>query len=305
MERLAGMALHGRMDIDTTSTSALAVSSTDTAPILVVGGTGKTGRRVAERLAAQGRPVRACSRSTTPRFDWGDSSTWAAALDGASAAYVTYYPDLSFPGAAEALAAFSAAAVASGVRRLVLLSGRGEEAAEPAERAVQSSGAEWTVLRASWFAQNFSEHFLADPVREGVIALPAGDVAEPFIDVEDVAEIAVAALTTDDHVGVVHELTGPRLLTFHDAAAEISAALGRTVVYVPVSFSEYAGAAAAAGVPREEIGPLTELFSRVLDGHNAFVTDDVERALGRPACDFADYARRAAASGTWDVAVAR
>jgi uncharacterized protein YbjT (DUF2867 family) len=296
MERLDDPAFTGDMD-DTTNP--------EPTPILVIGGTGKTGRRVAERLAARGRAVRVGSRSGAPPFVWEDPATWPAALAGVDAAYVTYYPDLSFPGAADALTAFSAAAVGAGVRRLVLLSGRGEEAAEPAERAVQSSGAEWTVLRASWFAQNFSEHFLAEPVREGVVALPAGDVAEPFVDVEDIADVAVAALLTDDHVGVVHELTGPRLLTFDDATAEISKALGRSVSYLPVSADDYAEAAAAAGVPVEEIEPLTELFARVLDGHNAYVTDGVERALGRPARDFADYARRAAVEGAWDVEVAR
>jgi uncharacterized protein YbjT (DUF2867 family) len=309
MDRLAVVAFTRCMN-DTTNTPTNPTANPIANPIanemtLVLGGTGKTGRRVAERLLALGRPVRIGSRSGRPPFVWEDAGTWAAALSGISAAYVSYYPDLSFPGAADTIGAFAEAAVASGVRRLVLLSGRGEEDAEPAERAVQASGAEWTVLRGAWFSQNFSEHFLADPVREGVVVLPAGDVAEPFLDAEDVADVAVAALTTDAHIGIVYELTGQRLLTFHDATAEISRALGREVRYVPVPTSEYESAALAAGVPAEEVEPLIELFERVLDGHNAFVTDGVERALGRPPRDFAEYAARTAASGAWNVAVAR
>jgi uncharacterized protein YbjT (DUF2867 family) len=267
---------------------------------LVLGGTGKTGRRVAERLVAQGRPVRIGSRSGRPPFAWDRPDDWPAVLDGVEAAYISYYPDLSFPGAADAVGAFAEAAVARGVRRLVLLSGRGEEDAEHAERAVQRSGAEWTVVRAAFFSQNFSEHFLLDPVREGFIALPAGDVSEPFVDVDDVADVAVAALAGDAHVGIVHELTGGRLLSFADAAAEISRALGRDVRYLAVSGEEYVSAAIAAGVPPEEVEPLTDLFARIFDGHNSFVTDGVERALGRPPRDFADYARRAAATGVWN-----
>ena len=168
---------------------------------------------------------------------------------GVDSAYISYYPDVSFPGAAERVGAFAKTAVTSGARRLVLLSGRGEPDAEPSEQAVRDSGAEWTILRSSWFAQNFSEHFLLEPVLEGVIALPAADIAEPFIDVTDVADVAVAALTRDGHAGKVYELTGPRLLTFAAVAAELARATGRDVRYVPITSAEYAEAAARAGRP--------------------------------------------------------
>ncbi len=275
--------------------------TTTTAPILVLGGTGKTGRRVAARLRARGLPVRIGSRSGSPRFDWNDPATWDDALRGAGAAYVVYYPDLAFPGAADTLGGLAAAAAAHGVRRLVLLSGRGEEEAVVSEKAVQAAFPDATVIRASWFAQNFSEHFLLGPVLDGVIALPAGDVPEPFVDAEDIADVAVAALTGDGHAGATYELTGPRSLTFAEAAAEIGRAAGRPVVYVPVTAGEYREAALAAGVPAEEVEPLTELFTRVLDGRNAVATGDVERVLGRPARDFADYAAAAAATGVWRV----
>jgi uncharacterized protein YbjT (DUF2867 family) len=273
--------------------------------VLVVGGTGKTGRRVADRLARLGHQVRIGSRSATPPFDWDDPGTWAAAVDGIDAAYVSYYPDVSFPGAAPAVRAFARLAADAGVRRLVLLSGRGEPEAEPAEDGVRDSGAEWTVLRCALFTQNFSEHFLLEPVLDGVIALPAGAVTEPFVDVEDVADVAVAALTAAGHHGRTYELTGPQLLGFADVAAELSAATGRDIVYHPVTPAEYGAAAVAAGVPAAEIAPLTDLFTRIFDGHNAHLTPDIQAVLGRPAGRFADYARRTAPTGIWQPRVAQ
>jgi uncharacterized protein YbjT (DUF2867 family) len=268
---------------------------------LVIGGTGKTGRRVAERLTAKGLPHRVGSRAGTPRFEWNDESSWLPALEGMTAAYVVYYHDLAFPGAAETIAQFSDVAVHNGVRRLVLLSGRGEEEARVSERALQSSGAEWTILQSTWLSQNFSEHFLYQPVLDGVIALPAGEVAEPFVDAEDVADVAVASLTDNRHIGQLYELTGPRLLTFADAARDIAEATGRNIRYVPVTAEEYKTAAVAAGVPAEEIEPLTDLFATVLDGRNAHLADGAQRALGRPPRDFRDYARTTAASGVWNI----
>jgi len=285
-------------------TQSMNTASTPTHTTLVIGGTGKTGRRVVERLAAQGLPHRVGSRAGTPPFEWNDESTWHRALEGMTAAYVVYYPDLAFPGAAATVATFFEVAVRNGVRRLVLLSGRGEEEAQASERALQSSGADWTILQSTWLSQNFSEHFLYEPVLEGVIALPAGDVAEPFVDAEDVADIAVAALGDDRHIGQVYELTGPRLLTFADAAHDIAEATGRDINYISVTAEEYKAAAAAAGVPAEEVEPLTDLFTTVLDGRNARLTDGVRRALGRQPRDFRDYARATAASGTWNVATA-
>src|SRR5215207_6874457 len=202
---------------------------------LVLGGTGKTGRRIVERLTARGLPTRVGSRAGEPPFDWDDGDTWAPALDGAGQAYVSYFPDLAIPGAAETVAAFADLALARGVRRLALLSGRGEEEAERAERLFQATGADWTILRATWFSQNFSESYMLDAVLEGAVALPAHDVREPFVDAGDIADVAVAALTEDGHAGQLYELTGPRLLTFAEAVGEIAAATGRDVRFVPVS----------------------------------------------------------------------
>ena len=270
-----------------------------TATTLVIGGTGTSGRRVAERLARLGVEVRIGSRRGEPRFDWADETTWGPALRGADTAYVTYHPDIGSPAAAGAIGGLARLAVEGGTRRLVLLSGRGSAPAREAERALANSGAEWTVVRSSWFAQNFDEGFLGDAVRSGKLAFPAGAVQEPFVSADDIADIAVAALTGDRHLGQVYEVTGPRLLTFGDAAAEISRAAGIAVQYVPISFDEFAAALTASGVSEPAAAGIVEVFQTVLDGRNAMLTDDVTRALGRAPTDFADYAHAAATAGAW------
>lgn len=267
--------------------------------ILVLGGTGKTGRRIVERLQGSEVPVRIGSRSARQPFDWADRSTWAPVLRDVGAVYVSYYPDLAAPGAPETVGAFTELAVASGVSRLVLLSGRGEDDAQASEKVVQSSGAEWTILRSSWFSQNFSEDYLLEPVLGGEVVLPVGDVPEPFVDADDLADVAVAALTEDGHSGQIYELTGPRLLTFAEAVAEISAATRRSIGFVQVSPEDYANALAGVGVPPEVVQLLTYLFTTVLDGRNAHLGDGVQRALGRAPRDFAEYAAGTAATGVW------
>jgi uncharacterized protein YbjT (DUF2867 family) len=272
-------------------------------PTLVLGGTGKTGRRVVQRLQAAGRPVRVGTPSATPPFDWDDQSTWAPALEGVGSVYVTYYPDVAIPGAAAAIGAFAELAVATGVRRLVLLSGRGEQGARRSEQALQQSGADWTIVRSAFMAQNFNESFFLEPVRAGEVAFLADPgLAEPFIDADDIADVAVAALTGDEHVGQLYEVTGPRLLGWAQAVAEIAAAAGRPIRYVPVSLEEYAALLVENQVPADDVKMLTGVFSEiagVLDGRNAYLSDGVQRALGRPPRDFADFVRDAAATGVW------
>ncbi|MFI9506377.1 NmrA family transcriptional regulator [Nocardia sp. NPDC052566] len=261
--------------------------------VLVVGGTGKTGSRVAQRLRARGVPVRAGSRAAEPPFDWGNTATWGAALAGATAAYITFQPDLAVPGAPLAVRALGDAAVAAGVRRLVLLSGRGEEEAQAAEKLLAETGADLTVVRSSFFAQNFSEGHFAAEIAAGQLVLPVGEVREPFIDVDDIAELVVAALTEDRHAGQIYEVTGSRLLTFAEAVGEIAAATGRRIDYIQVSPEDYAAAARAQGLPDELVDFLIYLFTTVLDGRNAHVGDGIDRGLGRPPRDFADYVRGA------------
>jgi uncharacterized protein YbjT (DUF2867 family) len=249
-----------------------------TAPVLVLGGTGKSGRRVAERLSARGAPIRIGSRVGEPPFDWEDRATWAGALCGVGSVYVSYHSDLASPGAADTVGALSELAVANGVRRLVLLSRRGVPEAERAENAVRASGAEVTILRSSRLSQSFSEGCLREPVLRGEVAVPLGEVPEPFVDANDIADVAVAALTQEHHGGELYELTGPRLLTYAEALGEIAEVLGREIRSLPV---------AAADRP-------TAL---------AHLTDGVERALGRQPLDFADFTRRTAAIGAWNAPV--
>jgi len=270
-----------------------------TRPVLVLGATGKTGRRVAAGLEARGVPVRRGSRSGRPPFDWNDQQSWDASLDRVRAVYVSYAPDLAFPGATDAVRALVDHAEGQGVEQLVLLSGRGEAEAQACERIVQESRCASTIVRASWFDQNFSEGAFADMVRGGCIELPADDVPEPFVDVDDLSEVAVEALTRDGHDGEVYEVTGPRALTFDQVAAELSEASGRTVAFNRIPHDAFVDGAARAGAPKEVVWMLDYLFSTVLDGRNATPTDGVERALGRPPRAFADFARDAAATGVW------
>lgn len=285
---------------ENTSTAQATETATETRPlILVLGASGKTGRRVAERLEAAGANVRRGSRAASPAFDWEDPATWPGALAGVDSVYVSFFPDLAVPGAPEAIAAFTAQAEAAGVRRLVLLSGRGEVEAQRSEEAVAASQLEWTVVRASWFAQNFSEGAFLDPVLSGEVTLPVGDVGEPFVDADDIADVAVAALLEGGHHGQVYEVTGPRLLTFAEAVDTISRASGRDLAFVPIPLDAFTSFLTEAGEPKEVIDILAYLFTEVLDGRNAHVADGVQRALGRPPRDFADYARTAAENGAW------
>jgi uncharacterized protein YbjT (DUF2867 family) len=212
---------------------------------LILGGTSKTGRRIAGRLRASGCLVRVGSRSGEPPFDWEERSTSEPALRDVTAAYVSFFPDLAVAGAPEAVAELADSAIASGTRRLVLPSGRGEEEAQRAEQALQASGATSTI---SWFIQNFSERFLRDSIVLGQVSLPVGDVPEPFVDAEDIADVAAAALTEDGHGCEVYELTG--LMTFAQAVGEIVEAIERPVPFTEVSIDEYARALRGEGCQR-------------------------------------------------------
>lgn len=267
---------------------------------LVIGANGKTGRRVAERLREKGVSVRSVSRSTEVPFDWANQSTWAAALDGIDSAYVSYQPDLALPGAVDAIRAFLLAAKKADVKHVVLLSGRGEEEAEIAEKVLQDSGLDWTVLRASWFMQNFSENYMRDELLSGSLTLPVGPMKEPFIDVDDIADVAVAALTETRHRNKLYELTGPELFSFSDAISDIARATDKDLSFNPVSYADYEAALREQALPEDVITLLRYLFVELFDGRNATVAHGVEEALGRKPRRFADFARKAAIEGTWE-----
>lgn len=267
--------------------------------ILVVGGTGKTGRRVAERLAEAGVEVRAVSRGSDPRFDWEDEATWRAAVQGMDAAYITYAPDIALPGGVDRVTRFIAIARKAGVDRLVLLTGRGEDEAERAEQALQASGAAWTVVRASWFAQNFDEGLFVDEIRAGRLHFPRLDTPEPFVDGEDIAEVVTAALLDDRHIGKLYELTGPEALTFRQAIATIAQASGRPVEALDISIPDYLAALQSSGVAPEWVQLLELLTTEVLDGRNVPPTQGVVEALGQAPRTFEAYAARVARTGVW------
>lgn len=268
-------------------------------PYLIVGGTGRVGRRLVQQLNDRGLPVRVTSRSGTVPFDWHDDTTWDHQLQGVQRAFVAFHPDIAAEGSADLLGRFAERADACGVRRVVLLSGRGEAAAREVEARVASRVRECTVLRSAFFMQDFSEHFLLDAVRAGFIVMPAGDTAEPFIDIDDLAAVAAQALIRDDLIGQTLELTGPELLTFAEAAGILSTVTGSSIGYQPCSVADFAAGAEADGMPALEARTLAEVFGQVLDGRNAHLTDDLGGVLGQPPRRFADFARAAMATGVW------
>lgn len=268
-------------------------------PVLIIGGAGKTGSRVNALLNSRGIATRPVSRSTTPAFDWTRPDTWSAALSGVRSAYVTFQPDLAVEGSEQAIARLSEIARQRRLERVVLLSGRGEPGAQRAEVALQASGVPWTIVRASWFNQNFSEGYLRDSVLAGEIALPAGPVPEPFVDADDIADVAFAALTDSRHANKLYEVTGPRALTFAEAVGEIAAALDRPIRYVQISPDDFV-VSMRAYASEDIVRLMHELFTVVLDGRNVSVMHGVRDALGRAPRDFSDYVRRTAASGVWN-----
>ncbi|KQS71223.1 SDR family oxidoreductase [Modestobacter sp. Leaf380] len=271
--------------------------------VLLTGGTGTTGRRVDARLRARGATTRVASRAGDPAFSWQDRSTWSHLVEGATAAYLCFSPDLAVPGAADTVAEFARCATAHGVPRLVLLSGRGEPGAQRGEQLVRAAaedgGASWTVVRAAWFAQDFAESFLVDQVRSGVVRLPVDDVREPFVDVDDVADVVAAALLDPGHDREVYEVTGPRALTFGEALAHVAAAAGRPLRLETLTRAEHLRGLQEAGVGDDVSWLMDHLFTEVLDGRNTHLADGVVRALGRPPRDFTAHLPAAAATGCW------
>jgi uncharacterized protein YbjT (DUF2867 family) len=271
---------------------------------LVIGGTGKTGRKVVEGLRQQPQNVRLGTRSNDPAFDWQDPATWPNALEGIDKMYIVYYPDLAVPGAYEAISGLMAEAKKAGVKKAVLLSGKGEKEAERCEQVVANSGLDYTLVRASWFNQNFSESFLLEPILAGHVALPMPDAKIPFVDTGDIAEVVVKVLMDDAHNGKTYEITGPEKLTFEEVVEEIAAGTGRTLNFQAVSMEEYNSIMESAGLPPDYIWLFDYLFREVLGNEeNQVVTNDVEKVLERKATSFKEYVKRTAQTGVWNQTV--
>jgi len=268
-------------------------------PILIIGKNGKSGARVNQLLQTLGYATRPVSRSTSPTFDWENPATWASAIKGTRSAYVTYQPDLAVPHAEAAIKEFVRVSRENGLEHIVLLSGRGEEGAQRAEKILQKSGISWNIVRCSWFSQNFSESFMLEGILAGELVLPAADTVEPFVDADDIADVVVAALTQPGHRNRLYELTGPRALNFAQCIKEISDALGRPVQYTTVPVDDYINALREQGVPEDLQWLLRELFTVVFDGRNSNVMSGVEEALGRPPTDFKTYVQKTISSGAW------
>lgn len=272
-----------------------------TTKILVLGANGKTGRRVLERLENNADvEVRAGSRSAAIPFDWEKPETWQAALKDIDSVYISYQPDLAIPSATTAIQLFSGLATQMGVTKMVLLSGRGEKEAQVCEEIVKTNATNWTIVRASWFNQNFSESFFLDPILAGFVALPRAEALEPFTDADDIADVIVTSLLDDKHNGQTYELTGPRLLTFKEVIAEIAKATDREIAFQSLTVEEYIQMLREYQVPEDHIWLVNYLFEQVLDGRNSSVTSDIEKVLGRKAKDFSAYALETAKTGVWN-----
>ena len=270
--------------------------------ILVIGGTGKTGKRIVNLLNQLGHNVRVGSRSGSPAFDWHDPDGWAEAVEGMEAIYITYQPDLAVPGALEAIETLVKVAKRADVNKLVLLSGKGEREAQLCEQVVIHSGLDHTIVRANWFNQNFSENFLLEGILSGTVALPFAEMKIPFVDAGDIAEVAVKALTEDTHNGKIYELTGAESLTFEEAVQVISDTIKRPITFTGVSIAEYVAALKVANLPGDFIWLIEYLFTEVLGNpSNSEITNDIENVLQRQPVSFKEYAEKAALTGVWNV----
>ncbi len=269
--------------------------------ILILGGKGKTGSRVVERLLNLGHTnIRIGSRKETPAFDWENQHTWLDVIKGMEIVYITFQPDLAIPTALETIKRFTTFATQNGITKMVLLSGRGEKEAQLCEEVVKNTAKKWTIVRASWFNQNFSESVFLNPILAGNVALPRAEALEPFTDANDIADVVVKTILDDNHNGQIYELTGPRLLTIPQAIAEIAEACGRNIQFQPLTLEENVQLLKSFQLPDDYIWLVNYLFAEVLDGRNAKVTSDIEKVLGRKATDFTEYAKLTAASGIWN-----
>ena len=268
--------------------------------ILVLGANGKTGSRVIERLQKVNEvAIRIGSRNAAQPFDWENPETWSAVLHDIDSVYITFQPDLAVPAAAEIIQKFATLATNLGVQKMVLLSGRGEKEAQLCEEIIKNTAKNWTIVRASWFNQNFSESFFLEPILAGFVALPRAEALEPFTDANDIADVVVECLL-HDHNNQTYELTGPKLLTFPEAIAEIAKATHKEIQFQAVTLEEYKQMLREYQIPEDHIWLVNYLFEQVLDGRNSHITNDIEKVLGRKPTDFETYAKETAKTGIWN-----
>ncbi|KJD36252.1 NmrA family transcriptional regulator [Tamlana sedimentorum] len=268
--------------------------------ILVLGATGKTGSRVMKQLQKKGIEPRVGSRNASPSFDWNNKETWVNALKDIERVYITFYPDLAVSGAKEAIKSFTYLAKELGVKKVVLLSGKGEAEAEACEKIIMTSGIKYTIVRASWFNQNWSESFFLDPILTGNVSLPLSDVLIPFVDADDIAEVASTVLLDDTYNEEIIEVTGPELITFKDIVKTISNVSKRNLNFYEITLEQYVDGMKQIQVEADVVWLIEYLFRHVLTNpENQKITNDIEKVLGRKPKTFLAYAQETAKTGIW------
>lgn len=269
--------------------------------ILVIGGTGKTGSRVAKNLSQLGHNVKIVGRKTKPAFDWENADTYDAALKDMDRAYIVYYPDLAVPGARDSIRTLTDKALKAGLDKVVLLSGKGEKEAETCEQIVADSGLNFTIVRASWFNQNFSEGAFLEFILKGTVALPMPEAEIPFVDVDDIAGVVAKVLLDDFYNGETVTVTGPRKMTFSEAVETMATGIGKEIHYQPISIEEFKDGMKAAGLHDSYVWLFGYLFEEVLGNpDNQVVSHDLQNVLGREATDFKDYVEKTLTTGVWN-----
>ncbi|TGL21748.1 NmrA family transcriptional regulator [Leptospira yanagawae] len=268
---------------------------------LILGSSGKTGSRIVNKLNQLNYPLRLGGRKTIPAFDWEKSEGWDEVIQGIDQIYISYQPDLAHPNSIHHIQKLIELSKKNNVKRLVLLSGRGEPEAVACEKLVENSGLEWTILRSSWFSQNFSEGMFLGQILERNVIFPKLKSTEPFVDLEDLTDLAVDALVKNVHIGKKYELTGPTLLSFQDAFGQIAKELNETISYEEIPLDAYITMLNEYGLDQETIWLIRYLFETVLDGRNESVVDDFEKVMGKKPKDFTNYVKVTAKSGIWDV----
>jgi uncharacterized protein YbjT (DUF2867 family) len=275
--------------------------------ILVLGGTGKTGTRVAARLAELGHSVRTAARhGADARFDWDDPTTHRAAVDGVDRIYLVA-PVMRTRFAAQ-ISAFLDLAEAAGARHITYLSAYGIDLAPPevALRAVEldlmgRASVTHSIVRPAWFMQNFSETFLK-PL-DGAITVPTGDGSEAFVDAEDIAAVAAATLADpSSHAGAQYAPTGPDRLTMRGAADLIASVTREPIRHVDIDRRAWVDAVIASEVPTEYGEMLMLLTETVASGGGSRPNDDVRGVTGAPPTSFAEFEQRTSAAWTVEVA---
>lgn len=267
---------------------------------LVTAPNSKTGRRVVELLQSSSCLVRIASRNTRIKFDWDDMTTWETVVTGVDCAYIIIPPNLAFKDMPERLKIFMMFCEEKKVSRIVLLSGRGEAEANRCEEIVLASKIPSTIVKASWFSQNFSEGFFLDSIVGGEIFIPVDGVSEPFIDVNDIAEVVYLSLLDTSPENHIYELTGSELLTFEDIASIFSQTLDFDVKATYVPLEPYLSTLRKLAFSDDEVVLTRYLFEELLDGRNSYLTKDVKTLLGREPTSFQRYVESTKNSDVWN-----